>query len=195
MRQKHFFSILLMLVTISIGNVWADDVLYKTATFSTSYCTSNSSYTGSVTCTIGSDAWTATNAANNNGGWDYVKMGAKRSGSGSSAKPTTQTGTISTSAAYSEAITKIVVNGTIERAQLDSTKLVIASNSGFSNDVVKIAGPTTFTDGKMTFTVSSPVANRYYKLEFYCYNNTSTNGVVAITSVEYYKPAAANPTV
>ncbi len=188
----RFAAVFALVFCLGVGNVWGSETVYKTATFSTSNCTDNSSYTGSVTCTVGDDSWTAANAANNNGGWAYIKMGAKKAKAADATKVTT--GTITTSAAYGDAITKVVVYGTIERGSV-ATKLIYASNSAFSTNKVEVTGPTTFTDGKMTFTISSPVASRFYKLEFVCSNTTTTNGVIQITKVEYYHAAAEPYTV
>ncbi len=184
-----------MLMTLfSVGQVWAGDELYKTAAFTIANCTKNSTYTGSVTCTVGTDSWTAAYAANNNGKWDYIKMGGKRPSGGGT---TVHTGTIIPSDKYSDAITKVIVNGALERGSV-SAKLIYASDAAFTSDKVESSALTAFTDGKMTFTIASPVANRYYKLEFECTNGTTTNGVISISSVEYYvassTPTCATPT-
>ena len=183
---KKIFS--LFAAILFAGSLMAADEVYKTAAFTIANCTKSSSYTGSVTCKVGSDTWTAANAANNNGKWDYIKMGGKRASDGTT---TVQTGTIVTSASYSEAITKVVVNGSLDRGTV-SAKLIYASNSSFTEDMVESNALTAFTSGKMTFTIASPVANRYYKLEFVCSNSTTTNGVISISSVEYYKEAGSS---
>ena len=180
-KLKLFFALFAMLA-LGVGNAWGAETLYKNALFKIANCTKNSSYTGKVTCTIGTDSWVAQNAANNNGGWDYVKIGAKKA-SGETNKVTT--GTITTNAAYTEPITKIVVNGKKDRGSFTS-KLIIASNNTFTTDKVEISGATSFTNNQITFSIPSPSANKFYKLEFVCTNTTTTNGVIQVSSVEYY---------
>ena len=170
------------MLALGVGNAWGAETLYKNALFKIANCTKNSSYTGTVTCTIENDKWVAQNAANNNGGWDYVKIGAKKA-SGETNKVTT--GTITTSDAYTEPITKIVVNGKKDRGSFTS-KLIIASNNTFTTDKVEISGATSFTNNQITFSIPSPSANKFYKLEFVCTNTTTTNGVIQVSSVEYY---------
>lgn len=181
--KKLTFLICLMFLAFGTTNAWGAETLYKNALFKSAYCTNNSSYTGAVTCTIGDDSWVAQNAANNNGGWDYVKMGAKKSKSSDPTKVTT--GTITTNAAYAEAVSKIVVNGKLDRGSFTS-KLIIASNSSFTTDKVEITGATSFTNNQIVFEITSPSADKYYKLEFVCSNTTTTNGVIQVSSVEYY---------
>ena len=189
-KLKLFFALFAMLA-LGVGNAWGAETLYKNALFKIANCTKNSSYTGKVTCTIGDDSWVAQNAANNNGGWDYVKIGAKKSKAADPTKVTT--GTITTNAAYAEAVSKIVVNGKKDRGSFTS-KLIIASNSSFTTDKVEITGATSFTNNQIVFTIPSPSANKYYKLEFVCSNTTTTNGVIQVSSVEYYyEPGTEEP--
>ena len=191
--MKHFklFFALFAMLALGVGNAWGAETLYKNALFKIANCTKNSSYTGIVTCTIGTDSWVAQNAANNDGGWDYVKIGAKKA-SGETNKVTT--GTITTDAAYAEAVSKIVVNGQKDRGSFTS-KLIIASNSSFTTDKVEITGATSFTNGQIVFEIASPSANKYYKLEFVCSNTTTTNGVIQVSSVEYYYEPSSEETV
>ena len=186
--MKKFF-LFLTLLTLSVGQMWGAEELYKTATFTSSNCTNNSSYTSNITCTVGTDSWSLVNAANNNGGWNYVKMGAKKAKAADATKVTTCS--VNTSAAYSDAITKVVVYGTLDRGSV-SAKLIYASNSAYTSNKVESDAITTFDkDGKMIFEVASPTASRYYKVELVCSNTTTTNGVVSLTKVEYYHQAAA----
>ena len=182
MKHLKLFFALFAMLALGVTNAWGVETLYKNALFKIANCTKNSSYTGTVTCTIENDKWVAQNAANNNGGWDYVKIGAKKA-SGETNKVTT--GTITTSDAYTEPITKIVVNGKKDRGSFTS-KLIIASNNTFTTDKVEISGATSFTNNQITFSIPSPSANKFYKLEFVCTNTTTTNGVIQVSSVEYY---------
>ena len=191
MKHLKLFFALFAMLALGVGNAWGAETLYKNALFKSANCTKNSSYTGKVTCTIGADSWVAQNAANNNGGWDYVKIGAKKA-SGETNKVTT--GTITTSNAYTEPITKIVVNGKKDRGSFTS-KLIIASNNTFTTDKVEISGATSFTNNQITFSIPSPSANKFYKLEFVCTNTSTTNGVIQVSSVEYYYEPSSEETV
>ena len=192
MKHLKLFFALFAMLALNVGNALGAETLYKNALFKSANCTSNSSYTGKVTCTIGTDSWVAQNAANNNGGWDYVKIGAKQSKSSDPTKVTT--GTITTNAAYAEAVSKIVVNGKKDRGSFTS-KLIIASNSSFTTDKVEITGATSFTNNQIVFEIASPSANKYYKLEFVCSNTTTSNGVIQVSSVEYYYEPSSEETV
>ncbi len=180
-------SVLAILLTIGVGNAWGAEEIYKTATFTSTNCTNNSNYTSNIKCTVGDDSWSLVNAANNNGAWDYVKMGAKKSKAADATKVTTCS--VNTSAAYSDAVTKVVVYGTLDRGSV-SAKLIYASNSSYTTNKVESSALTSFTDGKMTFVIASPTASRYYKVELVCSNTTTTNGVVSLTKVEYYHEVA-----
>ena len=192
MKHLKLFFALFAMLALNVGNALGAETLYKNALFKSANCTSNSSYTGKVTCTIGTDSWVAQNAANNNGVWDYVKIGAKKSKSSDPTKVTT--GTITTNAAYAEAVSKIVVNGKKDRGSFTS-KLIIASNSSFTTDKVEITGATSFTNNQIVFEIASPSANKYYKLEFVCSNTTTSNGVIQVSSVEYYYEPSSEETV
>ena len=171
--------------------MWGTDEVYKTLTFPDDNSSSNgltsNQYTSTWTATIDDDSWSISNFNNNNwnNSWAYIKAGPKN---------TTSTGTIATSAAYSSAVTKVVIDGSFNAAsssEITSTKLIIASNSVFTADKVEVTGPTTFTDGEMTFNVASPAANRYYKLEVTVNNKTPSgskgkNGLFQVNSVTYY---------
>ena len=184
-------AILVLCLTIGVGNAWGTDEVYKTLTFPDDNSSSNgltsNQYTSTWTAIIDDDSWSISNFNNNNwnNSWAYIKAGPKN---------TTSTGTITTSAAYSSAVTKVVIVGSFSTAsssEITSTKLIIASNSSFTADKVEITGPTTFTDGEMTFNVASPAANRYYKLEVTVNNKTpsgksGTNGLFVVNSVTYY---------
>ena len=183
--MKKIISLFLTLLTLSVGQIWGAEEVYKTATFTASNCTNNSSYTGSVTCTVGTDSWTATNAANNNGGWNYIKLGKKEQSSN-------QTTQITTSAAYTDAVTKVVLTtSAINNSYVSSMKLQVASNSDFSSNLQEISIAVPSSAGAHTFTVTTPTANRYYRLVIVHKNTSKSNGAaMSITKVEYYHEAA-----
>ncbi len=168
------------IVVGSLGIAKGQDVVYKTLTFSSSYNSQGiSSYANSWYVTINSDRWNMVNFNNNNNGWNYVKAGTKNNAS---------IATITTNAAYQEAITKVEVKvDAVTASSINSTKLYVASNSSFTADLQTITlAPST---GTMTYTIPNPTANRFYKLEYNC-KKGSSNGLITISKVVYYKQAS-----
>ncbi len=128
--------------------------------------------------------WTLVNFNNNQKGWNYVKCGRKNNAS---------VGTISTKTAIDKAITKVVV--TIDActlSKINSTKLYVASNSSFTQNVQTITQSASV--GSMIYTISNPTENMYYKLEYDCASGSS-NGLIQISKVEYYYSAGSQATV
>lgn len=201
----RWFTTVILLITFGIGQIWGTETICKTLDFSDSDFRSGNgttSQTTTWTATKSTTTWSIYGFHNNNwnSSWTKIRAGSKKSNAGDAAK--TGTGTISTSFSCSEAITKVVVTtascaATNDR-KLTGTKLILASNSTFTENVVEYAGPTTATSNEMTFTVTTPTANRYYKLSFTWYNNTtSTPEVIEVSKVEYYYQEASctvNPT-
>ena len=110
---------------------------------------------------------------------------------------------IATTTELAAAITKVVVN--YNKAEnlaknLNSIKLIVASDKEFKNDVVTIEGDKSFsTATPSTFTITTPAEKRYFKLE-YDLNNTvnekgsAKNGMIRIKSIEYYSKPASSKT-
>ena len=198
--------LLVLLFTLGVGEMWGTETICKTLDFSDSDFRSGNGTTSQATtwtATKSTTTWSIYGFHNNNWGssWTKIRAGSKKSKAGDAAK--TGTGTISTSFSCSEAITKVVVTtascaATSDR-KLTGTKIVLASNSTFTENVVEYTGPTTATSNEMTFTVTTPTANRYYKLSFTWYNNTTgTAEVIEVSKVEYYYQEAscsANPSI
>ena len=192
---KSLKSILMVVALLSLSsNVWGDDEVYKETAFSS---TNNSKGTSSYT-----DTWTSTNNGfevtingfnNNNNNWDSgatIKAGAKKSKASDPAKVSSSY--IATSAAIDKSITKIVVYGSLANNNTLVSTLSVADNNAFTSNNVNISGPTSFTDGAMTFNVSGsglPAQNKFYKVAFTVTNNTTTNGSLVVTKVEYYYSA------
>ena len=202
----RWFTTVILLITLGIGQIWGTETICKTLDFSDSDFRSGNGTTSQTTtwsATKGTTTWSIYGFHNNNWGssWTKIRAGSKKSKAADAAK--TGTGTISTSFSCSEAITKVVVTTVAclanDTRYLTGTKLILASNSTFTENVVEYSGPTTATSNKMTFTVTSPTANRYYKLSFSWYNNvTSSTEVIEVSKVEYYYQEAsctANPSI
>ena len=204
--KSRWLVTIILLTTLSIAQMWGTETVCKSLDFSDSDFRSGNgttSQTTTWTATKSTTTWSIYGFHNNNwgGSWTKIRAGAKKSKAADAAK--TGTGTISTSFSCSEAITKVVVTtetcaATSDR-KLTGTKLILASNSTFTENVVEYTGPTEATSNEMTFTVTSPTANRYYKLSFTWYNNTTgTAQVIEINKVDYYYQAAScsvNPTI
>ncbi len=184
MKQKFKLLFAVLMLLIMSGPSWGQNVC-KTLSFPDDNSANNkvSSYTDSWTAIIGNDQWTIANFNNNNwnGSWSFIKAGRKNNASIAS---------IATANAFSDAITKVDVTITnVTAAKINSTKLVIASDSDFTTNVVEISGPVVQT-GVMTYSIEAPAANKYYKLVYDCASGSS-NGLITISKVEYYSNGPA----
>ena len=132
-----------------------------------------SSYSNNWSVTKDGYTWNITNCNNNNNGWNSVRAGAKKA---------TTTATITTSWAIEQAINSVVITHSILRGSCNA-KLTVASDADFSSIVDQ--QEVDATGGELTFTISTPTANCYYKLEFVCNNTSNSNGVIEINNVIY----------
>lgn len=132
-----------------------------------------SSYSNNWSVTKDGYTWNITNCNNNSNNWDCVRAGAKKA---------TTTATITTSWAIEQAINSVVITHSILRGSCNA-KLTVASDADFSSIVDQ--QEVDATGGELTFTISTPTANCYYKLEFVCNNTSNSNGVIEINNVIY----------
>ncbi len=152
----------------------AAEEVYSTCLFGAGYNQQSvGSYTDTWTASNEDFEWTIVNGNNNKNGWNYVKFGRKNNAS---------VGEITTSAAYSVAITKVAVTiDAITATNVNSIKLYTsADNSAWTE-----AGSFTKAAGIQTVNLASPATNLYYKVEFDCASG-SANGLVTVSKVEYY---------
>ena len=185
MKQKVLKLMCLLCVCMMGASAWADDVDYKTITFSSSTNSKGvSSYTGTFNTTVDEFTVEVTNFNNNNNGWDYVRCGSKSAAS---------TATIITSSPIDRVITKVVVTiDEVTATSVNSTTLYVSSNKSTWTEV---ASPT-IAKGELTYSVpnANQAANLYYKLEYAC--KKSSNGVVQLSKVQYYAATvSADPAV
>ena len=152
----------------------AAEEVYSTCLFGPDYNSQSiGSYTATWTTTNGDFTWTIVNGNNNNNNWNFVKFGRKNN---------TSVGTITTSAAYSVALTKVDVTiDAITAANVNSIKLYTSAD----NDTWTEAGNFSKSTGTQTVNLTSPTTNLYYKIEFDCASG-SANGLVTVSKVEYY---------
>lgn len=187
-----------LLAMICLGGYSQSETVFKTLSFPDENKENNNvqSYTTTWDAKIENDTWSIANCNNNNwtNNWEYIAMGSKDAKSVASIATTTE---------LAAAITKVVVN--YNKAEnlaknLNSIKLIVASDKEFKNDVVTIEGDKSFsTATPSTFTITTPAEKRYFKLE-YDLNNTvnekgsAKNGMIRIKSIEYYSKPASSKT-
>ena len=171
--MRKIFTLLIVAI-LATATSWAVEP-YKAALFGKDY---NSKAVSSYT-----DSWSATNAGftvnlqnwnNNQNAWDYVKAGRKNEAS---------VATITTAKAIDKAINKVAVtvsDATV--ASINSTKLYVASDADFSEDVQTIT--VTPAVGTLEFVVPKPAENQYYKFEANC--DKKSNGLITVKKLEYY---------
>ncbi len=113
---------------------------------------------------------------NNNKGWSFVKCG--RSGNAS-------VGTITTTTAIPEAISKVTVTiDAITVSKVNSIKLYVDTVSSFDSVSLQTVNLASIGTGDKEFSVETPTANCYYKLEFDCASGSS-NGLVTVSKIVY----------
>ena len=172
-NKKRYYLFIIMLLTLGIGTAWAEEELYKTALFGSSYNSKKvSSYTDTWTATNNGFTVTVVNANNNNNGWAYIKMGRKSNLS---------VGSITTEQAIDKPISKITMTiDAVTAKNINSIKLKTSINgSSFAE-----AGTFTIAKGDQSVTINNPTANLYYQIEVDC--NTGSNGSIQISKVQYY---------
>ena len=141
----------------------------------------NSASVGGYTETFDStnDGFTVTlqNWNNNKNGWDYIKAGRKSDPS---------VATITTKAAINDAIKTVTVTVTdlLDVNKIKSNKLEVASDPNFAT-IIETVDNVTVAKGEVTYTVSKPTANCYYRLTYDMDKHGSKNGIIAVSKVVY----------
>lgn len=189
---KHLrFFMLNLLVLVSAAVMAQNQAVWKSLTFPDENKAENkcSAYTTTWTAKIGDDTWSVSNFNNNNWGWTHIRCGRKK---------TASTASIMNDAAFTEAVTKVVVNIS-EAKQLDkvnSVNLIVAKDQACNDIVETVAGSfgegTSFT-GDLTFNVTAPAKNLFYKLVFDMEGGTG-NGFIHVDAVDYYTATSATST-
>lgn len=189
---KHLrFFMLNLLVLVSAAVMAQNQAVWKSLTFPDENKAENkcSAYTKTWTAKIGDDTWSVSNFNNNNWGWTHIRCGRKN---------TASTASIMNDAAFTEAVTKVVVNIS-EAKQLDkvnSVNLIVAKDQACNDIVETIAGSfgegTSFT-GDLTFNVTAPAKNLFYKLVFDM-KGGSGNGFIHVDGIDYYTATSATST-
>lgn len=189
---KHLrFFMLNLLVLVSAAVMAQNQAVWKSLTFPDENKAENKcgSYTTTWTAKIGDDTWSVSNFNNNNWGWTHIRCGRKK---------TASTASIVNDAAFTEAVTKVVANIS-EAKQLDkvnSVNLIVAKDQACNDIVETVAGSfgegTSFT-GDLTFNVTAPAKNLFYKLVFDM-KGGSANGFIHVDGIDYYTATSATST-
>ena len=167
-------------------NAQADDALYKTLDFSTATKEKVQDYYSTWHATSGSDDWTISNFNNNDAGWNYIKIGNKNYA---------LIGTITNSAPYDVAVTKVVVTYDVISKDPTTTYLEVSTDSTFKQNVQKfeVEKPKV---GDVTYTVSTPIANAYYRFVIKTPKyGGSKNGQIQISKLVYYTSSEPGKTI
>lgn len=189
---KHLrFFMLNLLVLVSAAVMAQNQAVWKSLTFPDENKEENkcSSYTTTWTAKIGDDTWSVSGFNNNNWGWTHIRCGRKK---------TASTASVVNDAAFTEAVTKVVANIS-EAKQLDkvnSVNLIVAKDQACNDIVETVAGSfgegTSFA-GDLTFNVTAPAKNLFYKLVFDM-KGGSGNGFIHVDAVDYYTATSATST-
>ena len=174
---------MLMLLCAVVSTTWAEEVAYKTLTFSADNSDKASGYSNSWKTTIDGFEWQMTNCNNNsfNNNWAYIRIGSKSNA---------MTSNITTNTIMDKAITKVVV--TVDKtANSDGTKLEVASDAEFTD--IKETVTVSLAKGENTYAIEAPAANSYYRLTFS--QKKGANGDTQISKVVYYAENDDTPVV
>lgn len=178
----------LLTIVCTVGMA-QDETVWKSLSFPDDNKANNkcNNYTTTWTAKIGDDSWSVSNFNNNNWSeqnppiWDHIRCGRNKNAS---------VAAIVNDAAYTEAVTKVVVK--IKTAssldKVNSVRLITASDKKCNNIVETIDGSfgsnSTFT-GDLTFNVTKPAKNLFYKFVIDI-KKAGNNGIISINGVDYY---------
>lgn len=148
-----------------------------TVSFVKDNCQSSTDYVSNKAWTNTTDGLTYSivNCANNNKGWDFIKVGSKNKDS---------IGTITTDKPFAEAIAESAITiDSVINASINSIKLLVSTSADFTADTttsydVKVA------KGEQTTKITTPVANAYYRYVIDC-KKASKNGPIQISKITF----------
>lgn len=176
---KHLRFLFVMLLAMIWSAGWAAETVYKTLSFPDNNQANNkvSGYTSSWTAKIGSDSWSIVNFNNNNWNnyWTYIKCGNKNKAS---------VATITNSNTFDNAIIKVVVKApSITVTSVNSITLEVSTNKSFDKTKTETITLPNIKQGDLTFDITKPIANGYYRLSFDC---KKAKAIVRVDQVDYY---------
>lgn len=157
--------------------------------------TGNTSYVSSWTYDTN---WNVFGGANSNKGWNYVKLGGKKTNL-ATANPVY----INNKTSIEKEISKIEVItnvGNLSKAgSVNSWGVYVYSDAEMTNQIDYVAGASMTKSKAETLTLvpSSGIAwsaNSYYKIAFDLTNTTTTNGVVWLDKIDFYTTVSSDRT-
>lgn len=153
----------------------ADVIPSVVLTFPTGNQTEINVYDKTWDASISGFTWEIANFNNNNNGWTYIKCGRKKNAS---------VAHIATKTPVAFPVAKVVVtvDALSKSDKIKEVYLLVSSKEDYSDTLEKVK--VTLAEGENVFTVSSPVADAYYKLVFDC-DVAGANGIIQISKVEY----------
>lgn len=164
--------------TIAVSQAAAGDVNEFVITFPGTPSSYTNAYTKAFTMTL-DNAYEFEFANINNGqetsAWTEVRFGRKSDAS---------VATIVTKTAVPYAVSSVKINFTKVGANLNSAKLVVASDADFTNVIEEVSG--TPVVGEVSYAISTPAENCYYKL-VYDMNADGANGNYRFSKITYAK--------
>lgn len=192
-KHLRFFMLTLLTIVCMVGQA-QDETVWKSLSFPDDNKANNKcqGYATTWTAKIGDDSWSVSNFNNNNWSWTHIRCGRNNAASVAS---------IMNDAAFTEAVTKVVVK--ISEAKylnkVNSVNLIVAKDQACNDIVETVAGSfgegTTFT-GDLTFNVTAPAKNLFYKLVFDMQKSgvsKSGNGFIHVDAVGYYTGTSTPP--
>lgn len=184
-KKLTFLSVLLCtLVTAFALNVKVNAAEVTESVDFTTQSASHSTYTDSWTY----GDWTVSGGANNNGGWNYVKMGGKNTNLAKYSDIYIASPKV---ASATSKVTVNVISGSVAKTGMSATiGLYVYSDAALSNQVDYIGDKTITNSAELfSFTPTNGVswpANSYFKVVFNCTNTSTTNGIVWLNNVSIY---------
>lgn len=181
--MKKILLSLVALMAMSVQTALAQ--AYKTLSFPDENQANNAvgAYDKTWEAKIGEDTWTIANFNNNswNNSWTYIKCGRKKDAS---------TASIATAFAIDKAIKNVCVTvDALKNAEkINSVSLLVASDAEFAT-VDETVNADQIAAGNLIFNITSPAANKYYKLVFNI-AVAGTNGIIQISKVQYNEAGA-----
>lgn len=179
--EKLVRVLMVCILLLAVSNkLFAEDIVYKTLDFAKVKMQKCNTYSAKWTATNGEDSWELDKFSNYNLSWKYVKCGTKKSASFPS---------IVNKQPYEKAVSKIEITvDEINPNIVESTQILVSSDSNFNKDIQKVYFTTIFKEGGLV-TCSIPLSkpNRYYKITLSLKQNTvQKNGPIQISKIVYY---------
>lgn len=180
--MKKILLSLVALMAMSVQTALAQ--AYKTLSFPDENQANNAlgAYDQTWEAKIGEDTWTIANFNNNKwNNWTYIKCGRKSAAS---------TASIATAFAIDKAIENVCVTvDALKNAdKINSVSLLVASDAEFAT-VDETVNANLTAAGNLIFNITSPAANKYYKLVFDI-AVAGSNGIIQISKVQYNEAGA-----